>query len=127
MASSQAMRREAAAKGLYRPEAEHDACGVGFVANIKGCASHKVIEDALLILHNLDHRGAVGADPLFGDGAGILIQIPDAFYRAEMARQDVTLPAPGEYGVGRNSSAWSKRKARLFWAGETCPSTVKCP
>lgn len=100
MASSQAMRREAAAKGLYRPEAEHDACGVGFVANIKGCASHKVIEDALLILHNLDHRGAVGADPLFGDGAGILIQIPDAFYRAEMARQDVTLPAPGEYGVG---------------------------
>ena len=100
MASSQALRREAAAKGLYRPEAEHDACGVGFVANIKGCVSHKVIEDALLILHNLDHRGAVGADPLFGDGAGIMIQIPDAFYREQMAEQGVTLPAPGEYGVG---------------------------
>ena len=81
MASSQAVRQEAAAKGLYRPDAEHDACGVGFVANIKGHVSHKIIEDALLILHNLDHRGAVGADPLCGDGAGILIQIPDAFYR----------------------------------------------
>ena len=64
MASSQAVRQEAAAKGLYRPDAEHDACGVGFVANIKGHVSHKIIEDALLILHNLDHRGAVGADPL---------------------------------------------------------------
>ena len=58
MASSQAVRQEAAAKGLYRPDAEHDACGVGFVANIKGHVSHKIIEDALLILHNLDHRGA---------------------------------------------------------------------
>ncbi len=100
MASSQAMRQEAAVRGLYRPEAEHDACGVGFVANIKGKVSHKVIENALLILHNLDHRGAVGADPLCGDGAGILIQIPDSFYREEMARQGVTLPAPGDYGVG---------------------------
>lgn len=100
MASSQAMRQEAAAKGLYRPEAEHDACGVGFVVNIKGCVSHKVIDDALLILQNLDHRGAVGADPLCGDGAGIMIQIPDAFYREEMARAGVKLPAPGDYGVG---------------------------
>ena len=100
MASLQAMRQEAAAKGLYRPEAEHDACGVGFVADIKGRVSHKIIEDALSILHNLDHRGAVGADPLCGDGAGIMIQIPDAFYREEMARQGVLLPAPGDYGVG---------------------------
>ena len=99
MASSQAMRQEAAVRGLYRPETERDACGVGFVANIKGKVSHKVIEDALLILHNLDHRGAVGADPLCGDGAGILIQIPDSFYREEMARQGVT-PA------SRSSSAW---------------------
>lgn len=100
MASSQAVRQEAASKGLYRPDAEHDACGVGFVANIKGHVSHKIIEDALLILHNLDHRGAVGADPLCGDGAGILIQIPDAFYREEMAALGVKLPAPGDYGVG---------------------------
>lgn len=74
-------RKDAAQHGLYTPQAEHDACGVGFVANIKGRVSHKVIEDALLILHNLDHRGAVGADPLCGDGAGILIQIPDSYYR----------------------------------------------
>ena len=58
------------------------------------------MEQALLILRNLDHRGAVGADPLFGDGAGILLQIPDAFYRAELAAQDLALPPPGEYGVG---------------------------
>ena len=100
MASLQAMRQEAAARGLYCPEAEKDACGVGFVANIKGKVSHKVIEDALLILRNLDHRGAVGADPLFGDGAGILIQIPDSFYREELSKQGIALPAPGDYGVG---------------------------
>lgn len=93
-------RSEAGLKGLYRSELEHDACGVGAVVNIKGRASHKVIEDALLILHNLDHRGAVGADPLCGDGAGILIQIPDAFYREEMRAQGVELPAVGDYGVG---------------------------
>src|SRR5215470_10031183 len=86
--------------GLYSPENEHDACGVGFVANIKGKGSHALIQQALLILQNLDHRGAVGADPLCGDGAGILIQVPDAFYRAELAKVDITLPPPGEYGVG---------------------------
>ncbi|MFO1217726.1 MAG: glutamate synthase-related protein [Burkholderiaceae bacterium] len=86
--------------GLYRPDAEHDACGVGFVAHIKGQRSHTLIEQGLLILENLDHRGAVGADKLMGDGAGILIQIPDDFYRAEMAAQGVELPPPGEYGVG---------------------------
>ena len=93
-------RKDAAQHGLYTPQAEHDACGVGFVANIKGRVSHKVIEDALLILHNLDHRGAVGADPLCGDGAGILIQIPDSYYRKELAKQGVSLPPPGDYGVG---------------------------
>jgi glutamate synthase domain-containing protein 2/glutamate synthase domain-containing protein 1/glutamate synthase domain-containing protein 3 len=86
--------------GLYRSTNEHDACGVGFVVNIKGKASHALIQQALLILQNLDHRGAVGADPLCGDGAGILIQIPDAFYREELAKQGLTLPPPGEYGVG---------------------------
>src|SRR6201991_4685951 len=69
-------------QGLYDPRNEHDACGVGFVANIKGRKSHEVIDAGLQILVNLDHRGAVGADPLVGDGAGILIQIPDALYRA---------------------------------------------
>jgi len=86
--------------GLYSPEHEHDACGVGFVAHIKGGKSHDIVCNALKILENLDHRGAVGADKLMGDGAGILIQLPDALYREEMAAQGVTLPPPGEYGVG---------------------------
>ncbi len=87
-------------QGLYDPANEHDACGVGFVAHIKGQKSHSIIQQGLQILKNLDHRGAVGADPLMGDGAGILIQIPDAYLRAVMADQGVVLPRPGDYGVG---------------------------
>jgi glutamate synthase (NADPH/NADH) large chain len=87
-------------QGLYDPAREHDACGVGFVAHIKGQKSHQIVEQGLLILKNLDHRGAVGADPLMGDGAGILVQIPDTFFREEMAKQGVQLPPAGEYGVG---------------------------
>src|SRR5665647_759520 len=86
--------------GLYSSTQEHDACGVGFVAHIKGVKSHDIVNNALQILQNLDHRGAVGADKLMGDGAGILIQLPDALYREEMASQGVELPPPGEYGVG---------------------------
>ena len=88
------------AQGLYDPQNEHDACGVGFVAHIKGTKSHNIVAQGLNILRNLDHRGAVGADALMGDGAGILIQLPDAFYREEMAAHGVKLPPPGEYGVG---------------------------
>lgn len=88
------------AQGLYDPANEHDACGVGFIAHIKGNKSHSIVEQGLQILKNLDHRGAVGADALMGDGAGILIQIPDQYFRDEMARQGVELPPPGEYGVG---------------------------
>lgn len=87
-------------KGLYVTANEHDACGVGFVAHIKGEKRHDIVTQALKILENIDHRGAVGADKLMGDGAGILIQIPDALYREEMAKQGVTLPPAGEYGVG---------------------------
>ncbi|MEZ0204201.1 glutamate synthase-related protein [Ideonella sp.] len=86
--------------GLYDPTQEHDACGVGFVAHIQGLKAHHIVEQGLKILENLDHRGAVGADKLMGDGAGILIQIPDEFFRAEMAAQGVALPPLGEYGVG---------------------------
>ena len=86
--------------GLYSPANEHDACGVGFVAHIKGHKSHAIVQQGLKILENLDHRGAVGADALMGDGAGILIQLPDLLYREEMASQGVALPPPGEYGVG---------------------------
>ena len=87
-------------QGLYNPANEHDACGVGFVAHMKGVKSHQIVSDGLFILENLTHRGAVGADPLMGDGAGILVQIPDRFFREEMALQGVTLPKAGEYAVG---------------------------
>ncbi len=86
-------------QGLYDPRHEHDSCGVGFVANIKGKKSHEVVARGLEILINLDHRGAVGADPEVGDGAGILIQIPDNLLRVWAAGEDVDLPAPGDYAV----------------------------
>ncbi|MBI1394599.1 MAG: glutamate synthase subunit alpha [Betaproteobacteria bacterium] len=88
------------AQGLYSPENEHDACGVGFVAHIKGRKSHEIVEQGLLVLKNLTHRGATGADPLAGDGAGILVQLPDAFFREELKKQGIDLPDAGEYGVG---------------------------
>ncbi|MEN9925595.1 MAG: glutamate synthase large subunit, partial [Pseudomonadota bacterium] len=86
-------------QGLYDPRNEHDACGVGFVAHIKGAKSHAIISQALEILKNIDHRGAVGADPLLGDGAGILIQLPDALYRKWADREGLKLPQPGDYAV----------------------------
>jgi glutamate synthase (NADPH/NADH) large chain/glutamate synthase (ferredoxin) len=92
--------QQAFTEGLYQSNQEHDACGVGFVAHIKGNKTHEIVSQALKILENLDHRGAVGADALMGDGAGILIQLPDALYREDMAQQGVHLPAFGEYGVG---------------------------
>jgi glutamate synthase (NADPH/NADH) large chain len=86
-------------QGLYDARNEHDACGVGFVANIKGVKSHETIKRGLEILVNIDHRGAVGADPLLGDGAGILIQIPDALFRDWAQESGVTLPPAGDYAV----------------------------
>ena len=88
-----------APQGLYDPRNEHDACGVGFVAHIKGEKSHAIVSQALEILANIDHRGAVGADPLMGDGAGILMQIPDPLYRKWADGEGLTLPAAGDYGV----------------------------
>ena len=84
-------------QGLYDPANEHDACGVGFVAHIKGHKSHAIVRQGLTILERLHHRGAVGADPRAGDGAGILMQLPDAFFRAVV---DFELPPEGEYAVG---------------------------
>jgi len=86
-------------QGLYDPCFEHDACGVGFVANIKGNKSHEIIRQGLTILENLDHRGAVGSEPNTGDGAGILLQMPDKFLRQVCAPLGIELPAPGCYGV----------------------------
>jgi len=88
-------------QGLYDPQFEHDACGLGFVVNIKGQKSHQLVADALKILVNLDHRGACGCEANTGDGAGILIQIPHEFFVAQAAKLGFTLPAPGQYGVGQ--------------------------
>jgi len=87
-------------QGLYNPQQEHDACGVGFIAHIKNQKSHDIVEKGLEILLRLTHRGAAGADPREGDGAGILLQIPNAFFQAVTPSLDITLPKEGEYGVG---------------------------
>ena len=89
-----------AASGLFDPAHERDACGVGFVAHMKGAASHDIVTQGLEILVNLTHRGAVGADPLMGDGAGLLAQVPDRLLREECAALGFELPAAGDYGVG---------------------------
>jgi glutamate synthase (NADPH/NADH) large chain len=106
------------AQGLYRPQFEHDACGIGLIANLKGDKSHGIVQDGLKILVNLTHRGAVGADPLAGDGAGMLVQIPHAFFTAEAQRLGFTLPEPGHYGVGQlfmpQSREWRKRCEEIF-------------
>src|SRR5258708_17834563 len=88
------------AQGLYHPSHEHDACGVGFVAHIKGKKSHSIVEQGLTVLRNLTHRGAVGWDPKLSDGAGLLIQIPDKFLREGMATHGLKLPPARQYGVG---------------------------
>src|SRR5689334_7408313 len=87
-------------RGLYDPALDKDSCGVGFIADIKGRKSHQIVSDALTILLNLEHRGAVGADPRAGDGAGILTQIPHKFFAKKASELGFTLPAPGQYAVG---------------------------
>src|SRR5688500_11897860 len=86
--------------GLYHSSFEHDACGIGFVANIKGHKSHQHISDALTVLENMEHRGACGCEENTGDGAGIMLQMPHEFYFDECLQQGVHLPSFGRYGVG---------------------------
>src|SRR5690606_1244305 len=86
-------------QGLYDPAQEHDACGVGLVANIDGTRSHEIIKQGLEVLVNLEHRGASGADAATGDGAGILIQMPHEFFYHEAAKLGIDLPGRGDYGV----------------------------
>jgi glutamate synthase (NADPH/NADH) large chain len=87
-------------QGLYRPEFEHDSCGTGFITNINGHKTNQIIDDALTMLENMEHRGACGCDPETGDGAGILIQLPHEFLMEECSDLEISLPEPGEYGVG---------------------------
>ena len=128
------------AQGLYDPAHEHDSCGVGFIADLKGRKSHQIVSDALKILANLEHRGAVGADPLAGDGAGILIQIPHDFLKDECkklgfdCRRPAATPsatsscratsacAPIASACGRASS---RRRVWSCSAGARCPSTTR--
>ena len=86
--------------GLYSPDFERDACGIGFVANIKGSKSHQIVSDALTVLENMEHRGACGCESNTGDGAGIMIQTPHEFFFDEGIRLGIHLPAFGKYGVG---------------------------
>jgi len=103
---------DASGFGLFDPALEKDSCGVGFIADIKGRKSHKIVKDALTILLNLEHRGAVGADPRAGDGAGILVQIPHKFLAKKAAELGITLPPPGHYAVGAlflpHDEAWRR-------------------
>jgi len=106
-------------QGLYNPINEHDSCGVGFVANIHGKQSHKIISQGLELLTNLTHRGATGYDPKLGDGAGILIQIPDAFFKNEFEANGLKLPPLGDYAVGMCFLPQSKKNREL------CESKIK--
>src|SRR6185369_861761 len=89
------------AQGLYLPEYEHDACGVGFICHIKGKASNSIVDNALTMLERMNHRGACGCEPDSGDGAGILVSLPDKFLRREMNKKGITLPKFGQYGVAQ--------------------------
>ena len=88
------------AQGLYRPELEHDSCGVGFVVNLKGQRTHQIVTDGLTALENLNHRGASGSEANTGDGAGILVQMPHEFFASECRKIGIQLPEPGHYGAG---------------------------
>src|SRR5499427_5315465 len=107
-----------AASGLFDPRLEKDSCGVGFIADIKGRKSHKIIEDALTILLNLEHRGAVGADPRAGDGAGILVQLPHRFFARKAAELGINLPQAGHYAVGHvflpRNPQWRQRILDIY-------------
>ncbi len=135
-------RRPAAKQGMYDPAQEHDACGVGFVVNIRGEKSHQIVRSGLEILVNLTHRGACGCDPLTGDGAGILTQMPHEFFAAKAAEAGFELPAAGRVrhrhhlsAANRTTNAsgarsGSKRsrptKGKSCSAGATCRSTTTC-
>ena len=122
-------------QGLYHRRNEKDGCGVGFVAHIKGVKSHKIVCQGLELLTNLTHRGATGYDPKLGDGAGLLMQMPDAFMRGEAAKLNINLPEAGQYAVGnlflpqdvKNRAAVEALIAKIIaeenhlaWAGAMC-------
>jgi len=92
--------RQAPSDGLYDPRFEHDGCGVGFIARLDAQPDHGIVKDAVEILVNLEHRGAIGGDKATGDGAGLLVQIPDDLFQGECRNSGFALPGEGNYGVG---------------------------
>ncbi len=117
--AASAKRARSAVRGLIDPRNERDSCGVGFIVNMDNVASHRIVEDGLKIVRNLTHRGAVGADPLVGDGAGMLVQMPHAFFSAEAERLGFALPAPGQYAVGVRFHAAGCRDRAPTWSGSS--------
>ena len=116
-------RRPLVREGLYDPAFEHDSCGVGFVANINGTRSHDIIAKGLTVLQNLTHRGASGCDPLTGDGAGLLMQVPHGFLRKVCGSIGITLPRPGEYGVGL--VFLPRDPPQRAWCEERCEQIIR--
>ncbi len=100
-------------QGLYDPSNEHDACGIGFVANIKGKQSHQIIDNGLEMLENLEHRGAVGADKTVGDGAGLLCELPHELYKSEFRKENLDLPVKGQYGVAMTFFPTSRKMQKI--------------
>ena len=118
------MREKAAeGRGLYRPEFEHDACGIGAVVDIQGRASHETVDDALKIVEKLEHRAGKDAEGKTGDGVGILTQIPHAFFARAAAEASIALPGRRDYGVGMFFLPRDGLKRRQAWAGGKCPCT----
>jgi glutamate synthase (ferredoxin) len=115
-------------QGLYDPQFEHHACGIGFIAQMKGAKSHEIVAQALTILVNLDHRGACGCETNTGDGAGILMQIPHKFMQKVAAAEGIELPAAGQYGVGAvyGSPDPATRLPPVGYANEKSSDLCRC-
>src|SRR5438105_5846697 len=111
------------ATGLYDPSQEHDACGLGFVAELRRGPTHDVVSKGLEILKRLSHRGAAGCDPCTGDGAGLLLQIPHAFYERVLSHRDIELPLAGDYGVAQ--CFLSRDPARMAAQMRVCEEVVR--
>ena len=105
-------QQKASQQGLYRPSYEHDACGIGAIASLKGVKSHQTLDDALSVLVNLEHRGGKGLERNTGDGAGVLFQIPHRFFRKEAQKEGQLLPDAGDYGVAMLFSPPQRRDRR---------------
>ena len=109
-------------QGLYDPALEHDSCGVGFIVDMHNRSSHEIVQQGLQLIGNLEHRGALGADPKTGDGCGVMIQIPHEFFAQESPSFGIRLPDPGEYGIG--TLFLPQNQDHRFHCGSVVESTI---